>query len=184
MPDVAPSRGRGLKHSCVSSRYCSSRRPFTGAWIETRPVPAHAAAAFVAPSRGRGLKPDPAGPAQDQHSVAPSRGRGLKPKLPEFLPDILGRPFTGAWIETPASRNRSRPWPVAPSRGRGLKRLQSRVQVPLPRRPFTGAWIETNALAELPAIYPRRPFTGAWIETPACRFLNPKPTSPLHGGVD
>ena len=75
----------------------------------------------------------------------------------------LGRPFTGAWIETlipyPLGACRA----VAPSRGRGLKQgLHSHL-------PDPGG----------------RPFTGAWIETLACQVTNAlRRASPLHGGVD
>ena len=54
------------------------RRPFTGAWIETRAVVSVPTVCWVAPSRGRGLKHP-----QEIHSH-----RGFR------------RPFTGAWIET------------------------------------------------------------------------------------
>ncbi len=34
--NVAPSRGRGLKHIDLNARIAAMCRPFTGAWIETR----------------------------------------------------------------------------------------------------------------------------------------------------
>ena len=79
----------------------------------------------------------------------------------------MGRPFTGAWIETirldrqpclidvAPSRGRGlklsnctnllRELRVAPSRGRGLKlELERAVEHESEGRPFTGAWIETT----------------------------------------
>ena len=54
--------------------------------------------------------------------VAPSRGRGLKLVYGLGLAaGLVGRPFTGAWIETGLFRRCGRPTGVAPSRGRGLK---------------------------------------------------------------
>jgi len=98
----------------------------------------------------------------------------------------LGRPLTGAWIETPpAPRTRPTP-PVAPSRGRGSKPYAQCDSAQAPGRPLTGAWIETLASSirtesrsspphggvdrnlQQSLITPKRtsrPLTGAWIET-------------------
>ena len=76
--------------------------------------------------------------------VAPSRGRGLKQSCHNAKMLWQGRPFTGAWIETP---------PPAISKSS------------LKRRPFTGAWIETNFRSRGGIGGIGRPFTGAWIET-------------------
>ena len=181
---VAPSRGRGLKHPVISVLPFYFRRPFTGAWIETRPV--HA--------------------VRRRNRVAPSRGRGLKLRKVDRYYKRACRPFTGAWIETlPATK----PWlldSVAPSRGRGLKLifleclrpgprvapsrgrgLKHRTDCPSQRptgRPFTGAWIETLISATPDADRICRPFTGAWIETGKYTGNVPRIESPLHGGVD
>ena len=75
----------------------------------------------------------------------------------------LGRPFTGAWIETHFY---------------GGHFFDCRS------RPFTGAWIETLYLRAANCLGGSRPFTGAWIETdrqPSCSIPS---MSPLHGGVD
>ena len=55
---VAPSRGRGLKHTKYLFETAWIGRPFTGAWIETQSVGDLQAINQVAPSRGRGLKLD------------------------------------------------------------------------------------------------------------------------------
>ena len=101
-----------------------------------------------------------------------------------------GRPFTGAWIETPSGKSTLSPHrQVAPSRGRGSKQVSIRCSTQCPTgRPFTGAWIETPLWDAGSACFvgvapsrgrgskpdagrrgrddrPGRPFTGAWIET-------------------
>ena len=54
--------------------------------------------------------------------VAPSRGRGLKLVYGLGLAaGLVGRPFTGAWIETEEAQACPDCGQVAPSRGRGLK---------------------------------------------------------------
>ena len=55
-----------------------ARRPFTGAWIETRTWYCGYALEPVAPSRGRGLKQEVVDVVEMPRHVAPSRGRGLK----------------------------------------------------------------------------------------------------------
>ena len=77
----------------------------------------------------------------------------------------LGRPFTGAWIETDAADLRRILGPVAPSRGRGLKPLLWAAGPWAAGRPFTGAWIETLPQGNAAMSMGSRPFTGAWIET-------------------
>ena len=75
-------------------------RPFTGAWIETVVVATASTGEQVAPSRGRGLKPTKQPRMIALRIVAPSRGRGLKPWARGPSWHVVGRPFTGAWIET------------------------------------------------------------------------------------
>ena len=53
---VAPSRGRGLKHRFPKDSRAESRRPLTGARIETLVLLLLVGLVWVAPSRGRGLK--------------------------------------------------------------------------------------------------------------------------------
>ena len=154
------------------------------------------------------MKPLTCFPLAVPSPVAPSRGRGLKPGKNSPLPwSWSGRPFTGAWIETPSSRNTRRATAVAPSRGRGLKlirRMYRRALLAVAPsrgrglkhlramlrsvglgRPFTGAWIETLICPASAAASTRRPFTGAWIETPGpAGAPAPRRRSPLHGGVD
>ena len=166
-----------------SPGHITTRRPFTGAWIETHTWDQSAS-----------------------HSVAPSRGRGLKHRLEGHFCAILSRPFTGAWIETAALCLPSLCANVAPSRGRGLKLLSVIARFEGPGRPFTGAWIETSFIAAPRKPWRRRPFTGAWIETTIRAPFLPGTTvapsrgrglkhlksempcapikSPLHGGVD
>ena len=122
----------------------SSRRPFTGAWIETNLPPPPLPHPIVAPSRGRGLKLN-----TPPHPTSPGSGR----------------PFTGAWIETYTSLMCLRESGVAPSRGRGLKLECLRFYPQGNCRPFTGAWIETPTSHAEQRFRERRPFTGAWIET-------------------
>ena len=141
----------------------------------------------VAPSRGRGLKLPSRHTGSIRPLVAPSRGRGLKPPAEKSKVMLSGRPFTGAWIETPAVRaflnwsivapSRGRGLKpgyftaseaakyVAPSRGRGLKRPIQKGTAGRPGRPFTGAWIETACPWWRGSQSSGRPFTGAWIET-------------------
>ena len=58
---------------------------------------------------------------------------------------LYGRPFTGAWIETPMHVIATMRSKVAPSRGRGLKPRARGPSWHVVGRPFTGAWIETMA---------------------------------------
>ena len=161
-------------------------RPFTGAWIETRRCLTCPLMATVAPSRGRGLKLDgksdaPRGeqvapsrgrglklPSRHTGSirplVAPSRGRGLKPPAEKSKVMLSGRPFTGAWIETPAVRAFLNWSIVAPSRGRGLK------------RPWWGASSRRGSVA---------PSRGRGLKQWWRNYQRwPGSGSPLHGGVD
>ncbi len=103
---VAPSRGRGSKQASGGYGYChsaspphggadrnsceqdwinrASRRPLTGARIETPAAPAmNASQPAVAPSRGRGSKLSVPVPPGRVSAVAPSRGRGSKHKAEE-----------------------------------------------------------------------------------------------------
>ena len=85
----------------------------------------------VAPSRGRGLKQSEIGDEKVLEWVAPSRGRGLKPRARGPSWHVVGRPFTGAWIETMAEIRKHLSVGVAPSRGRGLKLTMGKVPSPL-----------------------------------------------------
>ncbi len=100
----------------------TKRRPFTGAWIETVSRVKETTGWQVAPSRGRGSKPlegaasvafrkSPLHGGVDRNTLSvggallgsrsPLHGgvdRNLK--LTQKLIAIIGRPFTGAWIET------------------------------------------------------------------------------------
>ena len=131
---------RNAMRSAPASR--SHGRPFTGAWIET-PCQAQALTdPDVAPSRGRGSKHGDAA-AGDGRRTSPLHG-GVDRNASKIFraAPVAGRPFTGAWIETPATRtsrsNASSPLhggvdrnarfvpvfvltTVAPSRGRGSK---------------------------------------------------------------
>ena len=130
------------------------RRAFTGAWVETSPSSARAAAARVAPSRARGLKHRGAVRGPGRGGVAPSRARGLKPgQQPGGFVELVGRAFTGAWVETPTL---------------------VRQVVPHSSRAFTGAWVETHPCTRRGHPSARRAFTGAWVET---TWPQPCPTS-------
>ena len=97
-------------------------RPFAGAWIETPSLQGDGLAEKVAPSRGRGSKRHCTVEAADQRTRSPLRGgvdrNGMR-RLSRHAP--RSRPFAGAWIETPDSRQRLPQPIVAPSRGRGSK---------------------------------------------------------------
>ena len=96
--------------------------------------------------------------------VAPSRGRGLKQIYGyRWRPPTYCRPFTGAWIETPA-------WKDCLLAHWG--------------RPFTGAWIETNLDAIKSQFREVAPSRGRGLKL--CGGLGgcPGKRSPLHGGVD
>ena len=75
---------------------------------------------------------------------------------------IVGRAFTGAWIETTKVEAT-----MKPNNGRA----------------FTGAWIETYPSPAPPSALGRA-FTGAWIETPQWWPKCWLGTSRLHGRVD
>ena len=92
----------------------------------------------------------------------------MKLRLVRFGGWVVGRPFTGAWIETPSKGGDDRAAHVAPSRGRGLKRFDALPELGYACRPFTGAWIETSYIIYLEPTGNGRPFTGAWIETGLC----------------
>src|SRR5208337_3075176 len=116
-------------------------------------------------SRGRGLKPAVVRECVRRVHVAPSRGRGLK-QTQDLHQGVerKGRPFAGAWIETPPK-----------TRYHGRQR----------GRPFAGAWIETRTPARERSRRPGRPFAGAWIETFCWLGIgHPRQVSPLRGGVD
>ena len=82
---VAPSRGRGLKHLGEIYGCSESGRPFTGAWIET----------WV-----------------DEQEKVEAKGRPFTGAWIETVSTytallrMVGRPFTGAWIETGRRRRR------------------------------------------------------------------------------
>ena len=123
---VAPFTGAWIETFLKQEKYATTDvAPFTGAWIETAAAAAQLCASTVShPSRVRGLKLQFAiglGCCSTSH---PSRVRGLKLALPQFFYEIIVvAPFTGAWIETFRSTQRSKTPQVAP---------------------FTGAWIETT----------------------------------------
>ena len=184
---ASPPHG-GVDRNTISNLQMTveTRRPLTGAWIETRTVTARCRTARVAPSRGRGSKLEHLGSPVAGADVAPSRGRGSKQPRQLGVERLGGRPLTGAWIETPATARA--PWRsiVAPSRGRGSKHLRGVIRIEGGSRPLTGAWIETyvrNRRRIYSLVAPsrgrgsklehvdehledgRRPLTGAWIET-------------------
>ena len=161
---VAPSRGRGSKRRAGGGPYRDAGRPFTGARIETscrrRPVPRRRSPLHGGADRNQVLRCRKC----ERRSVAPSRGRGSKRAAPAFAAGRrLGRPFTGARIET--------------------RYLCSRDQCS-GRRPFTGARIETRH-RRIPSMTVRLPLHGGADRNPG----NPVErgatgTSPLHGGAD
>ena len=143
IPEVAPSQGRGSKHmftplgetgvpspphrgadrngATTALAANTSRRPLTGARIETHSRGVGGKSIGVAPSQGRGSKrqhrpryaPGPKSP--------PHRGADRNNSNPIWRSGSDGRPLTGARIETQWPP-RGRPLPrVAPSQGRGSK---------------------------------------------------------------
>ena len=188
---------------------CSrSRRPFTGAWIETIPANCRPMSAAVAPSRGRGSKR----PGRQEMGlfrlVAPSRGRGSKPsRACRIWKARRVAPSRGRGSKRPVQPELLHLRVVAPSRGRGSKLISLTItdseggshlhggvdrnkgagciEMQSHRRPFTGAWIETSRRCCASWRHDCRPFTGAWIETDAMDLNRPFSSgSPLHGGVD
>ncbi len=197
---VAPSRGRGSKHTISSPEMqAAARSPLHGGVDRNaEAVRLKLEAAGVAPSRGRGSKhfercifgePLAGRPftgawiettsalaARAGLWVAPSRGRGSKHAclVRDRLPPV-GRPFTGAWIETssPPPRTTCRP-PVAPSRGRGSKQGLPRMAAHgAGVAPSRGRGSKHEPQADRSRSGQGRPFTGAWIET-ASRSLTPR----------
>ena len=121
-----------------------SRRPFTGARIETRSQLNIAAPAAVAPSQGRGSKHGALVAFAGDVLVAPSQGRGSK----HFRAD-------GFQVDPR----------VAPSQGRGSKLQVGLVLVDVLLSPLhRGADRNLHPLADLVSRH-GRPFTGARIET-------------------
>ncbi len=142
---VAPSRGRGSKPVLVgvANLRCRSplrggvdrnptpmppsvgatSRPFAGAWIETPMIKGSKQVFGGSPLRGGVDRNGRRSPSVCETRVAPSRGRGSKLMKNFIQRGEVGRPFAGAWIETPAPKP-PRPRPA--------------------RRPFAGAWIETT----------------------------------------
>ena len=112
----------------------------------------------------------------------------MKQDLRQWWNDLTGRPFTGAWIETPWPRGKAASPSVAPSRGRGLKLVTVVASgsgvVVAPSRgrglklafagtylamvvaPSRGRGLKHYILLFVQQCGLRRPFTGAWIETP------------------
>ena len=164
-----------------------SRRPFTGARIETASSPPTSRISPVAPSRGRGSKLGHGRLRVLLAVVAPSRGRGSKPTPARTARAACASPLHGG-----ADRNRAEGQPrghpgVAPSRGRGSKHVSvpndDRIAEVAPSRArgsklehartcgerqwsplHGGADRNWNAMRPCPPM-PRRPFTGARIET-------------------
>ena len=180
-----PHGGVDRNKLSVNGSTPTSRRPLTGAWIETRGARPDGSPDHVAPSRGRGSKRR-GHCARSSRGGSPPHGGVDRNSMTRTSPRAASRrPLTGAWIETCPS-------PPRADRGRG--------------RPLTGAWIETSPSAarmsrptvapsrgrgskpyrEWPAIAAaaRRPLTGAWIETASRAALPGSPVSPPHGGVD
>ena len=67
-------------------------------------------------------------------------------QMAAFLVSIASRPFTGAWIETMRYWIRCVAQPVAPSRGRGLKQFPSGEMIGDILSSLTGARIESYIL--------------------------------------
>ena len=118
-------------------------RPLTGAWIETSERRFIGIDDPVAPSQGRGSKHSHPRGSWLCQPVAPSQGRGSKlasarrgwhggvspphrgvdrnDSLVAVATQRLGRPLTGAWIETAQPTTLPATARVAPSQGRGSK---------------------------------------------------------------
>ena len=123
---VAPSRGRGSKHSVPDAIRlpADAGRPFTGAWIETcREHDGIGERARCRPFTGAWIET-----RLCQRHIGASIGRPFTGAWIETIPNAdeaergAGRPFTGAWIETAQAAQVSADGHVAPSRGRGSKR--------------------------------------------------------------
>ena len=124
-PDVAPLRGRGLKHLIEVADHPNRSRSLTGAWIETGYCITKQRHCCVAPLRGRGLKHADA----DGGFVVVCRsltGAWIETSSCSISgTDGAGRSLTGAWIETTLQYRTWGGCAVAPLRGRGLKPIAS-----------------------------------------------------------
>ncbi len=139
------------------------RRPFAGAWIETRASKRFCGRLWSRPFAGAWIETvlkriDWTG------SLSPLRG-GVDRNRDGGVPSatIDGRPFAGAWIETR--------YPMT------LRRIA--------RSPLRGGVDRNRQAMAFSAGRACRPFAGAWIETARGLCGSPRnERSPLRGGVD
>ena len=116
--------------------------------------------------------------------VAPSRGRGSKRLFSNKRSAAVGRPFTGAWIETPM-RSRCTPSRTSPLHGGVDRNYSGNSSTPITVcRPFTGAWIETAMRVCCEAKRGVAPSRGRGSKHDNSRGAFGCILSPLHGGVD
>ena len=187
-PLVAPPRGRGSKPKSSRSLIAfRTRRPPTGAWIETGGPSGRSANAPPSPPHGGvdrnvesriDLFDSPKSPPHggvDRNSadallmvnralVAPPRGRGSKHVARAAIAKARGRPPTGAWIET--RRPVARPTGAEPSPPHGGVDRND-------------LWLV--AISQNSDVAPPRGRGSKQIRRPAAPATLP---SPPHGGVD
>ena len=201
--DVAPSQGRGSKLTGVGRAVAPSQG--RGSKLRHAIGPADPASRRVAPSRGRGSKPIAVGarvaptPTSPPHggadrnmacsgltaaqtAVAPSRGRGSKHPDGAAASSEIGRPLTGARIETKWGAARSQRTRRRPLTGARIE-TRRRIKHACPRSPPHGG-ADRNRDSTPTRLNQGRPLTGARIETGIAKPRPPRPGSPPHGGAD
>ena len=162
---VAPSQGRGSKHLSWALRSHVTTSPHHRGADRNFALASTAARSAVAPSQGRGSKPltSVRPPAEVGRPIT-----GARIETPRTFPRTKRRPcrpITGARIETRIQKTVTGRSCVAPSQGRGSKQRAIRADLFTDaRRPITGARIETYARQNR-VRDPGRPITGARIET-------------------
>ena len=160
------------------------RRPLTGARIETGTSKRTSSNRDVAPSRGRGSKHLTGDYALPPAKSPPHGGADRNDRRLDLGDDAadLGRPLTGARIETTFRQRVATLQNVAPSRGRGSKHGMLAAMTQTPESPPHGGADRNHADARHIEGVHGRPLTGARIETPtADRQVGRQSVAPSRG---